>query len=275
MAKVWHNEAMDITTEPLTLEQAIETVRVRLAKQLPAVGRLSSPDLSIVRDFVHEVEACVDFLNRAAGVAEEDGAALLRSSVIQSSFPALLLLRQEETRAAAAFLVEAWRRTAEALGESIYLPATGGSGLEVREPGTPYRASLDLERELLTLYNTVVFEVLLAAEGMGRGRDILRRLMAQLSLSYDQLGRAFGVSGETIRRWERGSHDIPADRMTTLVEAEAALRRLLNIFKPERLPHVLRRKATLFGDESGLDLIFRGRMAEVADRYEVALAYQG
>lgn len=266
---------MDITTQFLTLEQAIETVHARLATQLPTIGGSSSPDMSMVRDFVHEVGACADFLNQAAGVTEEDVAALLRSSVIQGSFPALLLLRQEEIRAAAAFLVEAWRRTAEALGEPILLPATGGDGLEVRESKTPYRASLDLERELLTLYNTVVFEVLLSAEGMGRGRDILRRLMAQLSLSYDQLGRAFGVSGETIRRWERGSHDIPADRMTTLVETEAALRRLLNIFKPERLPHVLRRKAALFGDESGLDLIFRGRMAEVADRYEVALAYQG
>lgn len=252
----------------------IDLLTARLEKHLPAILLLSSPDLATVRDFVHEMEACVDLLNGEAGVVDADTAALLRGSVLQSSFPALLLLRQEETRAAAAFLIDQWRRTAEALGESIHHPASGVSGGEVRESGTPYRASLEVERELLTLYNTVVFEVLLAAEGLGRGRDILRRLMAQLALSYDQLGRAFGVSGETIRRWERGSHEIPADRMAVLVETEAALRRLVSLFKPERLPHVLRRKAALFGEESGLDWIFRGRMAEVAERYEAALAYQ-
>lgn len=262
---------MATLTDSLTL-----ALQARLEKHQPAVSRLSPPDLATLRDFVHEVEACVNLLNGEAGIADEDTAALLRGSVLQSSFPALLLLRQEETWAAAAFLVDQWQRTADALGESIHLPAGGGigGGREVRERGTPYRASADLEWELLTLYNTVVFEALLAADGLGRGRDILRRLMAQLALSYDQLGRAFGVSGETIRRWERGSHEIPADRMAVLVETEAALRRLVTLFKPERLPQVLRRKAALFGEESGLDWIFRGRMAEVAERYEAALAYQ-
>ena len=274
MANVWHSSNMASRTDRFTLSKATEILHTRLEKQLPAVLRLSTPDLVTVRDFVHEVEACVDLLNGQAGVADAETAALLRGSVLQSSFPALLLLRQEETRAAAAFLVEQWRRTADALGESIHLPAGGGSGSEVREHGTPYRASLTLEQELLTLYNTVVFEALLAAEGQGRGRDILRRLMVQLALSYDQLGRAFGVSGETVRRWERGSHEIPAERMAVLAETEAALRRLVTIFKPERLPQVLRRKAALFGEESGLDWIFRGRMAEVAERYEAALAYQ-
>ena len=99
--------------------------------------------------------------------------------------------------------------------------------------------------------------------------------MAQLALSYDQLGHAFGVSGETLRRWERGSHEIPADRMASLTEADGVLKRLLAIFKPERLAHVLRRKAALFGDESALDWILRGRIAEVADRYDAAFAYQG
>jgi len=251
-----------------------DLLTARLEKHLPAILRLSAPDLSTIRDFVHEVEDCVDLLNGEAGVADAETAALLRGSVLQSSFPALVLLRQEAPGAAAAFLVEQWRRTAEALGESIHHPAGGVSGGEVRESGTPYRASLDVERELLTLYNTVVFEALLATEGQGRGRDILRRLMAQLALSYDQLGRAFSVSGETIRRWERGSHEIPADRMAALTETEAALRRLVTLFKPERLPQVLRRKAALFGEESGLDWIFRGRMSEVAERYEATLAYQ-
>jgi transcriptional regulator with XRE-family HTH domain len=262
------------TMDSLSLKQAFETIQSRLEQQVPVLQRLTSPDLGAIRDFVQEVGACVDLLNTAAGVKEEP-AALLRNSVISSSFPALLMLRREEPRAALSFLIEEWRRTADTLGEALILPTLESSGSEVRERRIPYGLSMEMERELLTLYNTAVFEMLLTTENQGRGRDVLRRLMTQLSLSYDQLGRAFGVSGETIRRWERGSHEIPADRMAVLVEAEAALRRLVTIFRPERLAQVLRRKTGLFGDESGLDWIFRGRMTDVADRYEMALSYQG
>ena len=36
-----------------------------------------------------------------------------------------------------------------------------------------------------------------------------RRPMTHLALSYDHLGRALNISGETVRRWERGTHPIP------------------------------------------------------------------
>jgi len=50
---------------------------------------------------------------------------------------------------------------------------------------------------------------------------------------------------------------------------------MLEIFRPERLFQVVRRKADLFDGESALEWILRGRVAEVADRYELALSYQG
>ena len=56
--------------------------------------------------------------------------------------------------------------------------------------------------------------------------------------------------------------------------ASSAVMRLAAIFRPERLPQVIRRKAALFGGESALDWILRGQIHEVADRYETTLAYQ-
>jgi len=53
-----------------------------------------------------------------------------------------------------------------------------------------------------------------------------------------------------------------------------ALTRLLALFRPERLPEVIQRPADLFDGERALDWIRRGRAAEVADRYEMALSYQ-
>ncbi len=106
------------------------------------------------------------------------------------------------------------------------------------------------------------------------GREILRRLMAQLGLSFDQLGRIFRVSGETVRRWERGSHPIPDRRLAMLAEADGALTRLTEIFRPQRLRQVVRREAELFEGESALDWILRGRISETTGRYEMALSYQ-
>jgi hypothetical protein len=253
-------------------EKTFETVLTRLEQQRAVLWQRGLPDFGAVRDFVHELDSCVALLNREAGVPA-DLDMLLRNTVVHSSFPILLLLEQD-TPAALTFLVGEWRRTAEMLGALESGQDWTSFPSEVRERGALYLVP-ERELELLTLYNTAVFELLRSTENQGRGREILRNLMAQLALSYDQLGRAFSISGETVRRWERGSNEIPADRMAVLVEADAARKRLLTLFKPERISHVLRRKAGLFGDESALDWIYRGRIAEVADRYEMALAYQG
>jgi hypothetical protein len=99
--------------------------------------------------------------------------------------------------------------------------------------------------------------------------------MAYLGLSLDHLARMLSVAGDTVRLWERGYGEVPASRFGELLLADKALDRLLTLFRPERLPQVIRRKADLFEGEEALDWILRGRIADVADRYDSALSYQG
>jgi len=114
-----------------------------------------------------------------------------------------------------------------------------------------------------------------AEAGVSLGRPAIKRLMGCLSLSQDQLGRMLGVSGETVRRWKTGATGIPLSQVAELTAAESALHRLLQIFRPERLALAIRRKAELFEGRRALDWILDGRIAEVADRYEMSFAFQG
>ena len=98
--------------------------------------------------------------------------------------------------------------------------------------------------------------------------------MVHLGLSQDEMGRIFRVSGETVRRWERGQNEVPAARRSELVAADASLVRLLGLLRADRLPQVIRRSADLFDGESALDWILRRHITQVADRYEASLAYQ-
>jgi len=124
------------------------------------------------------------------------------------------------------------------------------------------------------LYNQVIEQAITHGSGAEPARTALRSLMTRLELSQDDLGRILGVSGETIRRWERGATGIPAERRAAIIATEAGLQRLQDLFRPERLPTVIRRPAELFDGETALDWILRGRIAEVADRYETVLVYQ-
>ncbi len=274
MATVWHNRGMrhgDSLPHPIVLERALQSLSVRIDAQSPKRLRPDTPDLGSVREIVHLLDRCLADLNELAGF-EGDLATLVRHSSLQACFPSLRFLRHGEPEAALRFLLLTWARVAEALGLPCAMIDTPEE-LEASFPDLPVEQAT--EHEFLSVFNTAIFEVLRDSERNVRGRDILRRLMAQLDLSYDLLGRVLGTSGETVRRWERGSHEIPAERMADLVQADAGLRRLLEIFQPERLASGIRRKAGLFTGESALDWILRGRIAEAADRYEVALAYQG
>jgi transcriptional regulator with XRE-family HTH domain len=265
---------MATSANPLPLDRPLSLIRSRLDAASRSLRAGGAPDLAAVRDFVRLLDGCLADLARAAGLDDEQ-AALVRSAVLQASFPVLLYVRQGELRAAARFLLGTWERRAEAFG-SPPLPVAAREAHEVREAAAPYLAlEANQAGELLSSFNAVLFEFLRGAGNQGRGRSALRRLMVHLGLSYDQLGRAFAVSGETVRRWERGSHPLPDERLADLVQADAALDRLLAIFRPERLAHGVRRKADLFAGESALDWILRGRIADAADRYESALVYQG
>jgi transcriptional regulator with XRE-family HTH domain len=128
--------------------------------------------------------------------------------------------------------------------------------------------------EWRVLFHQAVEQIIVPELGGDQARVALRSLLGRLELSQDDLGRMVGVSGETIRRWERGAIGIPAERRAEILAAEAGLRRLQELFLPERLPTVIRRPAELFNGETALAWILRGRIADVADRYEAALLYQ-
>lgn len=95
-----------------------------------------------------------------------------------------------------------------------------------------------------------------------------------LELSQDDLGRMFGVSGESIRRWKTGAVNVPAESRARIAEAAAALERLQHIFTTTGLSQAIRRKVEAFQGESALDWILRGRLHDVADVYEFVLSYQ-
>jgi len=107
-----------------------------------------------------------------------------------------------------------------------------------------------------------------------RGVGVLSRLASDLKLSFDDIGYMLKVSGETVRRWARGTISIPDDHLATLDLLRVALNRLETMFLPDRLPQVIRRQADLFAGERAVDWILRGRLQDVADRYEVLLRYQ-
>lgn len=254
-------------------------LKARLEERAKRLQELEVPELGALREFVQALDLTYrDLLYRRglSGLAED----LVRQSALQGSSPALLLYRSGRTEAAWNFIVTSCEQISQAFG-ARRPPYSSGNNMQTLVRSTPFRslkdmaAHLEREREFLAAFNNVIFEHVRLTAGQAFGREIVRRLMTHLALSYDQLGRALNISGETVRRWERGTHPIPEDRMAELIRADAALARLLEIFQPERLPQVLRRKADLFQGDAALDLILRGRLGDVADRYEVALAYQG
>jgi transcriptional regulator with XRE-family HTH domain len=213
----------------------------RLEARRPEILRqLQEPNLEGLRAFVCLLDDC--FL-------ELGGDPFLRSSALQRCFPALAWFRQGKLQAVADWISHEW-------------------AVEAVEPGPQ-------GLEFLAAYNVAVSELLATRLQDAQARLILRRLMAYLGLSLDHLARMLSVAGDTVRLWERGHGELPASRLGELLLADKALDRLLTLFRPERLPQIIRRKADLFEGEEALDWILRGRIADVADRYDAALSYQG
>lgn len=209
-------------------------------------GRLTAHRFLVV------LETQVKRLNATFGVSGNQ-AAMIEAGVLQNSFPAFLLVQQRNMARASQWVIHSWQEYA---GEVARLPEAGNE-----------QALLD--------YDLAVHEFLSAVAREDSGRRILRRLMTHLRLSQDDAGRMLGVSGETVRRWERGQNRIPEARVADLSALDAALTRLESLFLPHKLPEVIRRRAELFEGERAIDLILRGRITQVAERYETALAYQG
>jgi transcriptional regulator with XRE-family HTH domain len=260
----------------------------RLVARLSAAApdlpdRLARPNLPAVREAVALFHACFVELGRASGI--DASAATARA--LPGGFDGLMALRARHFGEAAKSLLDCWlgqgivveRAAAGAETESYGSPPGIRSEIgEATGPGlvAPWPTSRPAaDGEWLVTYLLAVEEMVATDLGASRARVALRSLLARLGLSQDDAGRMLGVSGETVRRWERGSIRIPANREAEILAAEAALYRLLELFRPERLAAAIRRPADLFAGDTAYDWILRGRIDAVADRYETALAYQG
>jgi transcriptional regulator with XRE-family HTH domain len=249
---------------PLTRRQVEREVRDSLGLDDESRQLLRQGSFAGVRRVTQAIHACIEKLNTEAGLSGHQ-AAVVTNTVLQSSLPSLLLLRDGDLRGAATAVSNLWialstGERAEPLGLPQAVLAKRGDERELED--------------VIQMFPAAVFEETAAARRNASGREILRRLMTYLELSFDDVGRMVGVSGETVRRWERGVSRVPAEALAALAPTESALTRLLELFLPQRLAEVVRRKADLFAGIRALDWILQGRIAEVADRYEQALSYQ-
>lgn len=244
-----------------------QSLRQRLEEQAaPILGNLQEPNLEGMRAFVCLLDDCLGELGQARQWPEGVAGAM-RFIVLQSGFPALAWCLRGELQAAASWMARIWQSHAAAFGLIEDAPA----------PPVPVAATLRVDEhdpEYLAVYNLAVAELMAARFRDAQVRLTLRRLMAYLGLSPEELGRLVAVSGDTVRAWERGRSAVPDDLFTELVLADASLSRMLELIRPDRLAQVVRRKADLFDGEQALDWILRGQMAQVAERYDAALAYQ-
>lgn len=243
-----------------------------------AVRELSStPRLPLDVLTLEDMEACAamlgDLLDGVSRQAElpEKLLLTLQESTLAASFPVLVLTTLGKPRDAARLLFHVLNDQCAVYGVQVVDDLSSA----------PTAAIGEVEREgagellgALSTWLTAVSRYARRRRHAAEAREIIHRLMGGLDLSRAELGRVFDVSGETVRRWERGMVQVPTEKMATLTRADAALSRLLELFEPDRLPLVTRRPAELFGGESALDWMLRGRLVEVADRYERLLAYQ-
>lgn len=275
------------TPLPATLRPLSEKIQRRLELEGDLPARLQRPNLPAARELAAVFWECLHTLSTGA----ELEAALARAidfEALYGSFDAFLAFRAKNTAVTASALVEVWTSTSltelRAMGEAqaAMLESLRRYDFEAVQADLAESVSslgkgvedIFERQEWLVVFHQAVEQIVTSELGGDQARTALRGVMGRLELSQDDVGRIFGVSGETIRRWERGVTSIPAQRRGEILDVESALRRLQDLFRPDRLPTVIRRPARLFDDETALEWILRGRIAEVADRYEDALLYQ-
>lgn len=289
MALAWHtHQAMaspDASLHPsLDFVSAARMVEARLREHAGLVAVLAADPRPAVRELVRLLTTVIDELNCEASVPEASRGTVTLLTL--AHVEPILGLRSNRVENAAEGLVASWHRSLELVlgqeGASDRFGANRGEGwvaerlpsyaLEIADQGDEERQRW--LRSWLQAYLLALWEHSADAAGETRVRGVLRRLGELLKLSQADLGRMFAVSGETIRRWEAGKVRVPEERLAQLDEADAVLRRILDLVEPERLAPAIRREAGLFDGERALDWILRGRIRDVAERYEATLLYQ-
>ena len=238
------------------------------------IARLrKSPSYAETLDLVRTIDNLVRNSAASSGIALDEGRlSVVRDKALQDAFEICFREYAENPRDAAQELcayvsgIGSKRQVRPRLGASLSALCSSQRDFPVSDTAR--------YRECSAMYHLAVSSLLLERESSTEGRQLLRALMSNLAVSYDDLGRMFKVSGETVRRWETGATTISNERKAEITLAGATLERLLKIFRTARLPEVIRRPAELFSGQTALDSIFQGKIAEVADRYETALRYQ-
>lgn len=249
---------------PATLP--IEREAHKRAENLVAVlephtaGNVSLPT---IRVFLESVD---DSLQTWVAATSADNAtrAGMRVLALRNSFLVFVSAWNQSVPATATALLSAWVEAAQNV--NVRVP-----GVRIRHE-VPHLVMPSLDA--IVAFETGVVEFICSVISSIGVAGIIRRLLAHLRVSYDEMGRMVGATGETIRRWEQGQHAPPLEKQAVLTTADAALSRLLTMFKADALPEVIRRQAEIFDNERALDWILRGRIVEVVDRYERELSFQ-
>ncbi len=233
----------------VTPREAKEVIRRHLGSPAQLKQQLDPPSYEGFQVALHRFERSVEELNRRKGLPVSP--ILVAGTALRLVLDVLVPYLQGRTDDAARILAR------------HYGTLRAAEGMPLADRERLFRAFLMSAAAGAT-----------AALQSRRGLDVLTRLASSLKLSFDHIGHILKVSGETVRRWVRGTVSIPDDHLAALDLLGQALDRLEAMFLPDRLPQVIRRPADLFDGERALDWILRGRIRDVADRYEVLLRYQ-
>lgn len=92
------------------------------------------------------------------------------------------------------------------------------------------------------------------------GSHELERVMRLWHLSRAELGALFGVSRQAVSKWL--TNGVPADRIERVADVTALTDLLDRYLVRDRIPAVVRRRASRLGGSSLLELVSSGRSGE-------------
>lgn len=257
LPQMWHIDPVaHVAANPASPGALPDRERTRLRREYKAAAR-SGFDLERTHRFVQCVRDAGLRWNERAGIEDQESRAVMRRFLVHSA--ELVASPVSPDRAADALF-------------GIWGGAAGRGPFATLDPAPPRQE--DSVEEHLAVYLAALSDVLLEGEAQASARQGLRAMRLHLDLSYDEVGRILGTSGETVRRWEQSRVAIPDGSRAQISTAHGHLNRLLSFFKPSRLPEVIRRPARIFDGRKAIDWILRGDLAEVVARYDVSLSYQ-
>lgn len=250
------------------------------------IQKLDPPTVDGVRGFLGLVSRTVDELNHQVGVPEDRGPLVKSNILCNGAVSSLFAFCAGDVHTAASSLLTHWEEAVATVVKdskdfvSFRLHFTAEArktrSTETRNNLARVFSKVSLERtqELIAYYAAALPEEINATIKGNQMRLALIRLMSALDLSFDEVGRMFGVSGETVRRWARQTNEVPEEKAAIIQTADSALSRILSHVKSHRVAAAIRRPAKAFDGRSALALILDGRIAQVAHAYEFALSYQ-